>query len=220
MYESMVDIRASLRRLFTRGLVVAFSRASISFAGCNADFDNKGASKYKGKVCLLGNPGALPGGSPDHPLFRDAQRWKCVTFGPTFGASVDTKGRVYIWGKGKDDTFVLPFQIPCNAIVDCHCSSKDLYMLGADSQVYILHNVERYLHDRSPRSTSNDTIVGSASSDINKNPSTKLHNEESNVYLGLMPGLGNKKVVKMSVGNRHAAFLTDDGELCRFAYVK
>ncbi|GFE53850.1 hypothetical protein BaOVIS_012540 [Babesia ovis] len=188
----MVRFLHCLRRGLTRATLVTVGRTATYPSGCE-DTDTRTAGRYRGGVYLWGSACALPGGSGNHPLFQDAKGWRCVTFGPTFGAAIDINGRVYIWGQGGNGQFVQPFQLSCYGMVDCHCSSDDLYMLGGDSVVYVIKGLRQILEGYCDSARVN-------------------HPDTSRLCPSPIKDL-NKRVVKISAGNSHAAFITDRGEL-------
>ncbi|GBE62243.1 regulator of chromosome condensation (RCC1) repeat-containing protein, putative [Babesia ovata] len=159
---------------------------------------------------------------------RDANRWRCVTFGPSFGAAIDKEGAVYVWGQVEEGTFVEPLPLAAGGIVDCRCSATDLYMLGGNGNVCVLRDVKSALHNISANTTSklpsvsgdsgNGSTTGTSSHDSGTVAQTQQAGEQTVEKTPLpaperIEGLAGKRIVKISVGNDHAAFLADDGSL-------
>ncbi|CDR97686.1 hypothetical protein, conserved [Babesia bigemina] len=215
------------RHLAARAGACVACRVGIE-ARTGCDGDVTGARQPRGRIRLWGEIAALPGGKENHALFEDASRWRCVTFGPSFGAAIDDTGAVYVWGQMEDGRFVEPQALEGAGIVDCRCSATDLYMLGADGNVYVLRDISHALRERSETSgnrvqssnvESGDEGATGASGHGSGTVARPQHAGEQAVDKASLPtpervqGLSGKRIVKMSVGNAHAAFLADDGSL-------
>ncbi|KAK2198156.1 bifunctional Regulator of chromosome condensation [Babesia duncani] len=143
---------------------------------------------------MFGSTAALPQGQFDHSLFKEPGRWHMITFGPSFGLALDVDGNVYLWGQHTDSKeYVAPF-IACKVddVVDCKCSRDSIYFLTSKGKVHVIENVNELL----------------------RNPFKCIVSK-----LEQLPECANiwwYKIIKMSVGDSHAAFVTNDGSLfCR-----
>ncbi|GIX65675.1 regulator of chromosome condensation repeat-containing protein [Babesia caballi] len=131
---------------------------------------------------------------------------------------------MYIWGQTEDGRFVQPFPLGTSGVVDCRCSATDIYMLTSDGAVSVIRDVQRALRDcgaasagspdgsddDSPKDSFNDGRTNTFRTSTNCHPGVA---RSSAPPVERIRGLFGKRVVKMSVGNAHAAFLADDGTL-------
>ncbi|KAF8820738.1 regulator of chromosome condensation (RCC1) repeat-containing protein [Cardiosporidium cionae] len=92
-------------------------------------------SRCKQSVYMWGNCNGIPGGFSNDireplkiPWFEETPfEWKAIHFGPHFGAAVNGKGEMYLWGSFLDDrnerVFVDPFQLEIGgSIIDAQNS--------------------------------------------------------------------------------------------------
>lgn len=152
----------------------------------------------------------------------DARQWHCITFGPCFGAAVNRYGAVYIWGQASDGQFVEPFEVGAIGAVDCWCSANDVYMLTRNGEVCVLRNIMATLNGICGGEDVNligsesigDVGSGNSSDDASANAMHSAVQNKMKPTVEYIKGFGSKHIVKMSVGNSHAAFLASDGTLC------
>ncbi|KAK1939547.1 hypothetical protein X943_000923 [Babesia divergens] len=213
MWRIWHRLRVSIPRI----AVLAAGKAGVSSVGCvGLSLD----TERSGRIYLWGDRSALPGGR-NHPLFCDARQWHCITFGPCFGAAVNRYGAVYIWGQASDGQFVEPFEAGVIGAVDCWCSANDVYMLTRNGEVCVLRNIMATLNgicggeDVNLMGSESIGDVGSGNSrdDASANAMHSAVQNKMKPTVEYIKGFGSKHIVKMSVGNSHAAFLASDGTL-------
>lgn len=210
-----------LRNIFKSGVphlaAVAAGKAFVSsvFCECTSSSDNDRAEK----IYLWGARSALPCGNTSN-IFDDPLRWKCITFGPTFGAAVDRYGAVYVWGRTHNGRYVQPLSVGTDWVVDCWCSETDVYMLTYDGSVRVIRDIMKAFNSQDGCDTHTATAQKRGesrktpfTSDESKNTQCIELSTENKPKIGYINGLQGKRIVKMSVGNGHAAFIDSKGNL-------
>jgi len=136
-----------------------------------------------------------------------AVRWQKLAFGPNFGAALDEKGTLFVWGEGAAGSApVGPLQVDAQgegrgrSFVDAQCATDKIVALTTGGQVVVFDNISGVLTE-------------CAASGANPQPPLRLRG-------GLVPGMpqpgwlsGSSKVAQMSIGPSHAAFVTQGGEV-------
>lgn len=173
------------------------------------------SAKTRQEVYIWGRRQSIPGGAPGDVLWpkriswfdQNEAGWAKISFGPSFGAALDKKGNVYLWGEGEED-FVGP--IPADLLgeakgqrfVDLQCSSSKIVALTARGQTFFLEGVVEAVNARSAAQPS-DAPVALQGRTVPGLPRP-----------GALSGLwGGGGVKQMSIGLEHAAFVTYRGEL-------
>lgn len=180
-------------------------------------------------VYVWGRREAMPGGAEGDVLwpkrvkwFEDHEPgWEKIRFGPNFGAALDRKGCLFIWGQGiTEGTFVgpMPVEIKGEArgrhFVDVQCSSTKIFALARDGNVYFFEGILDTLRHRYV-----EEAAAAANGEGNKPLPAAM-----TLQGGLMPGLprpgmlgrvlgGSGGVKEMGIGMEHAAFVTRSGDL-------
>mmetsp|Transcript_31927 Transcript_31927/g.74747 ORF Transcript_31927/g.74747 Transcript_31927/m.74747 type:complete len:584 (+) Transcript_31927:90-1841(+) len=206
----------------------ALASGVVGFTGLVLLFQDSVAAKspeMRQEVYVWGRREAIPGGAngdvlrptkiewfDEHPY-----GWEKIVLGPSFGAALDKKGRIFVWGEGRpmeaeDSVFIGPaevsFQGGCNGqrVQDMQCSSTALYILTKGGRTYMVAGVPDLMTSVAEAASEN----GSASS----SSSGKLEMPSTEVPGIPRPGwFGGGGVKQMAIGLEHAAFLTKDGEV-------
>ncbi|EAN34429.2 Regulator of chromosome condensation (RCC1) repeat family protein [Theileria parva strain Muguga] len=165
---------------------------SVSFCDSNTakPRDSKPQTHKSHNVYMFGSVKSLPEGLSKHPLL---QRLECklVDFGPNFGVAVDKKSNVYLWGSDTQNEFVKPFLLcTLSNIKDLQCANNEIYILLSNGTVLLIKDVNDIL---------NTPHVNCVLQEIPEFSGGFLYN--------------NPKIVRMSIGQYHSAFISDDGSL-------
>lgn len=184
----MAFFRCFLRHNTLRGFVIVSGKLFATSSLCQSS--SRENSPRRQKVHLFGSPAALPEGSSKSSFFRDSKEWKMITFGPYFGVALDNDDNIYIWGQSSNNDYKAPFTaFKLLGLKDIQCSKNDVYLLRSDGAVYVIRDISVLL---------------------NHNDDPKLEKVDFQTYI---PSSRTPKVINMSVGDSHAAFVTEDGEL-------
>jgi len=179
------------------------------------------------EVYVWGRQEAIPGGAKGDALrpvkiewFDQHQYgWEKIALGPSFGAAMDRKGRVYVWGEGtppeaEEPVFIGPIEATLRGegkglrFEDVQCSSTAIYLLR-HGRVYMVENVPQAMVSEATQQAASSDPASSSSA----GPAMELGSR-------LVPGLpspgwfsATSAITKMAIGLEHAAFVTKGGEV-------
>lgn len=203
----------SRRRLLSACAGGAAITAAVALA--QPSLQAKQAPTTRQEVYVWGSRKCIPGGAQDDVLrptrvewFEcSSDRWEKLALGPSFGAALDAKGALHLWGEGAEEAPALgPLRVDAQGegrgqrFVDVQCSADKIFVVTAGGRALIFDSIPEQLRE-------------CAASPANPHPPLRL-------AAGRVPGLpqpgwfsGRSRVAQMSIGHSHAAFVTQGGEV-------
>eukprot|EP00929_Paragymnodinium_shiwhaense_P119367 TRINITY_DN91258_c0_g1_i1.p1 TRINITY_DN91258_c0_g1~~TRINITY_DN91258_c0_g1_i1.p1 ORF type:complete len:571 (-),score=123.14 TRINITY_DN91258_c0_g1_i1:68-1780(-) len=169
--------------------------------------------EFRQEVYVWGRAQAVPGGSKSDLAYpvrmtwfeQNPHGWEKIVFGPSFGAALDKKGKVYVWAdfsSGGKSAFVGPIAVDFqgdakkSSFSDVQCSSNKIFALTPKGQAFVveglLESLQKHLEADAKSAVK---LVGMAVPGLPK------------------PGLMRSGVKQMSIGMEHACFVTTTGQL-------
>mmetsp|Transcript_35772 Transcript_35772/g.64897 ORF Transcript_35772/g.64897 Transcript_35772/m.64897 type:complete len:605 (-) Transcript_35772:56-1870(-) len=144
-------------------LVLAGGAAALILSLAEGPARAKAAETHQ-EVYAWGRAESIPGGSPSDVLWpkriswfeQNPAGWSKIVFGPDFGAAVDRRGRIFVWGAGAaPGTFVGPVEAKIQGdgkgqgIADVQFSAKKMFALTTSGHALVVEGFVEVLHERS-----------------------------------------------------------------------
>lgn len=171
------------------------------------------AKEKKQEVYVWGRRESIPGGSEGDVLrprriewFEGHEPgWCKLMLGPSFGAALDNRGKLFVWGQGAGDTFVGPVAVRVGGeaagfdFVDVQCSAATVYALAKSGHTFVFNDILGALRGH-PANEGALSLIGHRVGGL---PQPTWRNRL----------FGDGGVKQMSIGLEHAAFVTKRGEV-------
>jgi len=180
----------------------------------------------KQEVWVWGRRESIPGGA-DGDLLRPARikwfeshkpGWQTLAFGPSFGAALDKRGGLFVWGlatvegeDGSEEVFLGPLEVQVQGdarsyrFSDVQCSSTHIFLRTYRGHTYVIESLSNALSARA------QSEGGSISDSPLKLTGRRMPGLPQPGLLNRVWGGGG--VAQMGIGYEHACFVTHRGEL-------